>query len=96
MSRPNSVSPRPSGSGSTTGGPSTASSSSSCSGGGRAKGLKDIRIDEEVKIAVNISLERFRYGDQREMDFPSSLTSTERAFIHRLSQSLGLISKSKG
>ncbi|XP_026526797.1 3'-5' RNA helicase YTHDC2 [Notechis scutatus] len=99
MSRPNSVSPRPSGSGSTTGGPPTASaasSSSSCSGGGRAKGLKDIRIDEEVKIAVNISLERFRYGDQREMDFPSSLSSTERAFIHRLSQSLGLISKSKG
>ncbi|XP_025915664.1 3'-5' RNA helicase YTHDC2 isoform X4 [Apteryx rowi] len=30
------------------------------------------------------------------MEFPSSLTSTERAFIHRLSQSLGLISKSKG
>ncbi|XP_063151405.1 3'-5' RNA helicase YTHDC2 isoform X3 [Candoia aspera] len=99
MSRPSSVSPRPPGSGPASGGPSTASaasSSSSCSGGGRAKGLKDIRIDEEVKIAVNIALERFRYGDQREMDFPSSLTSTERAFIHRLSQSLGLISKSKG
>ena len=31
-----------------------------------------------------------------EMEFPSSLTSTERAFIHRLSQSLGLVSKSKG
>ncbi|XP_053557527.1 3'-5' RNA helicase YTHDC2 [Bombina bombina] len=62
----------------------------------KAKGFKDIRIDEEVKIAVNIALERFRYSDQKEMDFPSSLTSTERAFIHRLSQSLGLISKSKG
>ncbi|XP_054842559.1 3'-5' RNA helicase YTHDC2 [Eublepharis macularius] len=99
MSRPNSVSPRPPGCGPPSGGPSTASaasSSSSCSGSGRAKGLKDIRIDEEVKIAVNIALERFRYGDQREMEFPSSLTSTERAFIHRLSQSLGLISKSKG
>ncbi|XP_009467463.1 PREDICTED: probable ATP-dependent RNA helicase YTHDC2 isoform X2 [Nipponia nippon] len=30
------------------------------------------------------------------MEFPSSFTSTERAFVHRLCQSLGLISKSKG
>ncbi|XP_063820212.1 3'-5' RNA helicase YTHDC2 [Pseudophryne corroboree] len=63
---------------------------------GRAKGFKDIRIDEEVKIAVNIALDRFRFSDQKEMEFPSSLTSNERAFIHRLAQSLGLISKSKG
>ncbi|CAH2296197.1 probable ATP-dependent RNA helicase YTHDC2 isoform X1 [Pelobates cultripes] len=63
---------------------------------GRAKGLKDIRIDEEVKIAVNIALERFRYSDEKEMEFPSSFTSTERAFVHRLSQSLGLVSKSRG
>lgn len=27
--------------------------------------LKKIHIDEEVKIAVNLSLERFRYSDQR-------------------------------
>uniref|UniRef100_A0A3B3T4R6 RNA helicase n=1 Tax=Paramormyrops kingsleyae TaxID=1676925 RepID=A0A3B3T4R6_9TELE len=58
--------------------------------------LKDIRINEEVKIAVNMSLERFRYSEQKEMEFPSSLTSTERAFIHRLAQSLGFISKSRG
>ncbi|XP_058239188.1 3'-5' RNA helicase YTHDC2 [Hemibagrus wyckioides] len=62
----------------------------------KAKGLKDIRIDEEVKIAVNISLERFQYSDHRELEFPSSLTSTERAFIHRIAQSLGYVSKSKG
>lgn len=31
---------------------------------GKAKGFKDIRIDEEVKIAVNFALERFRYSDQ--------------------------------
>nr|XP_060617898.1 3'-5' RNA helicase YTHDC2-like [Anolis sagrei ordinatus] len=92
MSRPSSVSPRPP----ALSGPSMAATSSSSSSRGRSKGLKDIRIDEEVKIAVNIALERFRYGDQREMEFPSSFTSTERAFIHRLSQSLGLISKSKG
>nr|XP_014346728.1 PREDICTED: probable ATP-dependent RNA helicase YTHDC2 isoform X2 [Latimeria chalumnae] len=81
MSRPSSVSPRP---------------GSAQSGSTKGKGLKDVRIDEEVKIAVNIALERFRYSDQKEMEFPSSLTSTERAFIHRLSQSLGLISRSKG
>ncbi|XP_057177006.1 3'-5' RNA helicase YTHDC2 [Triplophysa rosa] len=62
----------------------------------KAKGLKDIRIDEEVKIAVNISLERFQNSEEKELDFPSSLTNTERAFIHRLAQSLGYISKSRG
>lgn len=35
------------------------------SGSLKAKGLKDIRIGEEVKIAVNIALERFQYSDQR-------------------------------
>ncbi|XP_034751393.1 3'-5' RNA helicase YTHDC2 isoform X1 [Etheostoma cragini] len=64
--------------------------------GSKSKGLKEIHIDEEVKIAVNLSLERFRYSDQKEMEFPSSLSSTERAFIHRMAQSLGYISKSKG
>lgn len=31
----------------------------------KARGLRDIRIDEEVKIAVNIALERFQYSDQK-------------------------------
>lgn len=61
MSRPSSVSPRPPAPGGGGGGPAPCGPG----GGGRAKGLKDIRIDEEVKIAVNIALERFRYGDQR-------------------------------
>ncbi|KAK2819379.1 hypothetical protein Q5P01_024940 [Channa striata] len=61
-----------------------------------SSGHKKIHIDEEVKIAVNLSLEKFRYSDQKEMEFPSSLTSTERAFIHQMAQSLGYISKSKG
>ncbi|KAM9338343.1 3'-5' RNA helicase YTHDC2 [Symphorus nematophorus] len=64
--------------------------------GSISNGLKEIHIDEEVKIAVNLSLERFRYSDEKEMEFPSSLSSTERAFIHRTAQSLGYISKSKG
>lgn len=31
----------------------------------KAKGLKDIRIDEEVKISVNIALERFQNSDEK-------------------------------
>lgn len=66
MSRPSSVSPRPPApSGGGPGGGGGGPASCGPGGGGRAKGLKDIRIDEEVKIAVNIALERFRYGDQR-------------------------------
>ncbi|XP_061118444.1 3'-5' RNA helicase YTHDC2 [Conger conger] len=84
MSRPSSASPRP------------AMSQPKQTGISRAKGFKDIRIDEEVKIAVNISFERFQYSEEKELEFPSSLTSTERAFIHRLAQSLGYISKSRG
>lgn len=30
-----------------------------------SNGLKEIHIDEEVKIAVNLSLERFRYSDHK-------------------------------
>lgn len=62
MSRPSSVSPRPPAPG---GGGGGGPAPCGPGGGGRAKGLKDIRIDEEVKIAVNIALERFRYGEQR-------------------------------
>ncbi|XP_049594394.1 3'-5' RNA helicase YTHDC2 isoform X1 [Syngnathus scovelli] len=58
--------------------------------------FKDIHINEEVKISINLALERFCYSDQKEMEFPSSLFSNERAFIHRAAQSLGFISKSKG
>lgn len=47
---------------------------SKSSGSLKARGLKDIRIDEEVKIAVNIALERFQYSDQRGV---FSLSGTE-------------------
>uniref|UniRef100_A0A8B9HP93 RNA helicase n=1 Tax=Astyanax mexicanus TaxID=7994 RepID=A0A8B9HP93_ASTMX len=84
MSRPNAGSHKPN------------RSSSKQSDSLRSKGLKDIRIDEEVKIAVNIALERFQYSEETEMEFPSSFTNSERAFVHRLAQSLGYISKSRG
>ncbi|XP_050186132.1 3'-5' RNA helicase YTHDC2-like [Myiozetetes cayanensis] len=91
MSRPRHVPPRQPGRGA--GGSGSAAAASRVRGG---KGLRDVRVDEEVEIAVNLALERFRYGEDTEMEFPSSFTSTERAFVHRLCQSLGLISKSKG
>lgn len=82
MSRPSSVSPRPPApSGGGTGGGGGGPASCGPGSGGRAKGLKDIRIDEEVKIAVNIALERFRYGDQRGEDSdggPCGLTPAPR------------------
>ncbi|KAL4658246.1 putative ATP-dependent RNA helicase YTHDC2 isoform X1 [Arapaima gigas] len=65
-------------------------------GSSKAKTVEDTHIDEEVKTAINISLQRFQHSEQKEMVFPSSLTSTERAFIHRLAQSLGYTSKSEG
>ncbi|XP_068190442.1 3'-5' RNA helicase YTHDC2 isoform X2 [Antennarius striatus] len=64
--------------------------------GSMSNGLKEICIEEDVKIALTLSLERFSYSDQKEMEFPSSLSSTERAFVHRMAQSLGYVSKSKG
>ncbi|XP_028912181.1 3'-5' RNA helicase YTHDC2 isoform X2 [Ornithorhynchus anatinus] len=62
----------------------------------RAQGLKDIHVDEEVKIAINVALERFLQGDQKEMEFPTSFTSSQRTFVHQLSRSFGFISRSKG
>ncbi|RMB97066.1 hypothetical protein DUI87_26349 [Hirundo rustica rustica] len=91
MSRPRNVPPRQHGGG------AASSGAPAAPGRGRGgRGLRDIRVDEEVEIAVNLSLERFRYGEDAEMEFPSSFTRTERAFVHRLCHSLGLISKSKG
>ncbi|XP_061571968.1 3'-5' RNA helicase YTHDC2 isoform X2 [Cololabis saira] len=74
----------------------SAKSSNMSPHGKRSSERKDIRIDEMVKIAVNLSFERFHYSDDKEMEFPSSFTNTERAFVHRMAQSLGYISKSKG
>ncbi|XP_032839977.2 3'-5' RNA helicase YTHDC2 isoform X2 [Tyto alba] len=95
MSQPSSVCPRKPGGGSGSSG-NLAAVGSASPAAGRRKGLMDVRVDEEVEIAVSLALERFRYGEEKEMEFPSSFTSTERAFVHRLCQSLGLISKSKG
>lgn len=58
MSRPRNVPARQHGGGAAGSGPSVAP------GRGRGgRGLRDIRVDEEVEIAVNAALERFRYGE---------------------------------
>ncbi|XP_071964049.1 3'-5' RNA helicase YTHDC2-like [Antedon mediterranea] len=58
---------------------------------------KPICVEESLRIGVGASVEEFRYDEsQTVLEFPSSLTSTERAYIHRLAQELGLKSKSKG
>uniref|UniRef100_A0A674HNH1 R3H domain-containing protein n=1 Tax=Taeniopygia guttata TaxID=59729 RepID=A0A674HNH1_TAEGU len=62
----------------------------------RAEPLREAGVDEEVEMALQLALERFRSGDEGEMEFPSSFTSTERAFVHRLCQSLGMVSKRRG
>ncbi|XP_069677317.1 3'-5' RNA helicase YTHDC2-like isoform X2 [Periplaneta americana] len=56
-----------------------------------------VGIGEEIRIAVNLSLKKFlRTEENKEFEFPSSLTSDERAYIHQLAKELGLRSKSRG
>uniref|UniRef100_A0A8C9VBT5 RNA helicase n=1 Tax=Scleropages formosus TaxID=113540 RepID=A0A8C9VBT5_SCLFO len=66
------------------------------SGSSRTSAVEEMGIEEQVKIAVNVCLQRLQLSEQKEVVFPSSLTSTERIFIHRLAQSLGYVSKSEG
>ena len=73
-------------------------------GGGKLDGtssegffLREKGTREELKIAVNVAIERFRQDeDQKEFTFPSSLTSAERAYVHRYCQKFGLKTKSHG
>ena len=70
------------------------------SNGGRSAkslGRQDICVGEELKIAVSVAVDRFRNDEsEKELEFPSSLTANERAYVHRYCQDLGLISKSRG
>lgn len=84
MQRQNSSSPRP----------------SSCSSGDSFRGPRpnqEICIGEEVKIAVHLAVEKFKINDsQKVLEFPSSLTATERAYVHRLCQGMGFHTQSSG
>ncbi|XP_047132909.1 3'-5' RNA helicase YTHDC2 isoform X1 [Hydra vulgaris] len=58
---------------------------------------KEICIGEEVKIAVAIAIDRFKKNEaEKELEFPSSFTAQERAYVHRYCRDLNLISKSRG
>ena len=70
-----------------------------CSNGrsGKNVGRQNICVGEELKIAVSVAVDRFRNDEaEKELEFPSSLTANERAYVHRYCQDLGLISKSRG
>ena len=56
-----------------------------------------IRVDEDLKIAVDISLKKFLTNpEEAELSLPSSLYSTERAYVHQVAAEMGLQSKSRG
>ena len=61
------------------------------------KGASASTLDEDLRIGIDLALARFRKNDEEnELEFPSSLTSVERAYVHRLIATYGLTSKSKG
>ena len=54
-------------------------------------------IEEDLRICIDTALTKFRENDEEtELEFPSSLSNVERAYIHRLIATYGLTSKSKG
>merc|ERR1719209_2340816 len=66
-------------------------------GRGRGGGFGNTTIGEELRIAVNLALKNFRQKEEEtELEFPSSLLSTERAYVHKMATELGLASKSRG
>ncbi|XP_033750300.1 LOW QUALITY PROTEIN: 3'-5' RNA helicase YTHDC2-like [Pecten maximus] len=95
MQRGDGASPRPSSTNSSQSFHSFASSEDYQDHGPRPG--QDICIGEEVKIAIHLAMERFRMNEsQKELEFPSSLTATERAYVHKLCEGNGLKSRSKG
>uniref|UniRef100_A0A8C5ETV0 3'-5' RNA helicase YTHDC2-like n=1 Tax=Gouania willdenowi TaxID=441366 RepID=A0A8C5ETV0_GOUWI len=62
----------------------------------QSRPMKEILVDEMVELGVTMALERFSCSDEKEMEFPSCYSGTERAFIHHIARDLGFISKSQG
>ena len=63
---------------------------------GKSLADQEICIGEELKIAINVAVDRFINSPEKELEFPSSLTANERAFVHRYCKKLGLVTKSRG
>lgn len=54
-------------------------------------------VGEDTRIAVNLTIKKLlSTPDQKELEFPSSYTAEERAYVHELARELGLKSKSRG
>ncbi|XP_059081225.1 3'-5' RNA helicase YTHDC2-like [Tigriopus californicus] len=54
-------------------------------------------VGQELRLASQLRLRDFQANpEDMELEFPSSLTSEERSYIHRLALSMGLKSKSRG
>lgn len=63
----------------------------------RRKQQRHHPIGEDTRIAVNLTIKKLLdSSDQKELEFPSSYTAEERAYIHELARELGLKSKSRG
>ncbi|KAH0950534.1 hypothetical protein HN011_001845 [Eciton burchellii] len=63
----------------------------------RRKQQRHRPIGEDTRIAVNLTVKKLLdTPDQKELEFPSSYTAEERAYIHELARGLGLKSKSRG
>ncbi|XP_023808560.1 probable ATP-dependent RNA helicase YTHDC2 isoform X3 [Oryzias latipes] len=60
------------------------------------RGSVEAYIDEEVKIAVTAALERFYCSEEKEVEFPPSLSPAERSYVQQLAQNLGFISRNTG
>lgn len=63
----------------------------------RRKQQKKPAIGEDTRIAVNLTVRKLLASSElKELEFPSSYTAEERAYIHDLARELGLKSKSRG
>ncbi|XP_067934635.1 3'-5' RNA helicase YTHDC2-like isoform X1 [Watersipora subatra] len=90
--------PRPESVGSVHSAASDSASSTRSFGRGPKPG-QDICVSEQLKIAVDLAFDRFKSASPdtyQELEFPSSLTSTERAYIHRLAAANNFKSRSRG
>lgn len=64
---------------------------------GKQLNEQEIYVGEELKIAVNVAINRFTSNEaQLELEFPSSLTANERAYVHRYCKDRNLATKSHG
>jgi hypothetical protein len=60
------------------------------------KGAEAHTVSESERIRFTKILLAFREGEETLFEFPSTLTNTERKFIHQLAGQVGVVSKSTG